>query len=128
MQRRLCLKLEPTCGAATTRGRPRQPGQDALLPCGWQAQLRSADENDSKDEYLSDPNHPVPFVGYTTDTVPQRYMVDDQRFASYRPDVVTYETDLLKGRDDRRPDLAASQGRELRHGLRFRREADRRLP
>ena len=53
-------------------------------------------EASSKDEYLSDPNHPVPFVGYTTDTVPQRYMVDDQRFASYRPDVVTYETEPLK--------------------------------
>ena len=35
----------------------------------------------SVDEYVSDPSHPVPFVGYTTDTVPQRYMVDDQRFA-----------------------------------------------
>jgi uncharacterized protein len=48
------------------------------------------------DEYVSDPAHPVPFVGYTTDTVPQRYMVDDQRFASYRPDVLVYETDPLK--------------------------------
>jgi uncharacterized protein len=47
------------------------------------------------DEYVSDPNHPVPFVGYTTDTVPQRYMVDDQRFASYRPDVLVYETDPM---------------------------------
>jgi hypothetical protein len=47
------------------------------------------------DEYVSDPSHPVPFVGYTTDTVPQRYMVDDQRFASYRPDVLVYETDPL---------------------------------
>jgi putative CocE/NonD family hydrolase len=48
------------------------------------------------DEYVSDPRHPVPFVGYTTDTVPQRYMVDDQRFASYRPDVLVYETDPLE--------------------------------
>jgi len=48
------------------------------------------------DEYISDPAHPVPFVGYTTDTVPQRYMVDDQRFASYRPDVLVYETDPLE--------------------------------
>jgi putative CocE/NonD family hydrolase len=47
------------------------------------------------DEYVSDPNHPVPFVGYTTDTVPQRYMVDDQRFASYRPDVLVYQTEAL---------------------------------
>jgi hypothetical protein len=52
-------------------------------------------ESKSEDQYVSDPNHPVPFVGYTTDTVPQRYMVDDQRFASYRPDVVVYETEPL---------------------------------
>jgi hypothetical protein len=48
------------------------------------------------DEYVSDPAHPVPFVGYTTDTVPQRYMVDDQRFASYRPDVLVYQTEPLE--------------------------------
>jgi putative CocE/NonD family hydrolase len=53
-------------------------------------------EPKSADEYLSDPNRPVPFVGYTTDTVPQRYMVDDQRFASYRPDVLVYQTDALE--------------------------------
>ena len=50
----------------------------------------------NEDEYVSDPSHPVPFVGYTTNTVPQRYMVDDQRFARYRPDVVVYETDPLQ--------------------------------
>ena len=48
------------------------------------------------DEYVSDPAHPVPFVNYTTDTVPQRYMVDDQRFASERPDVLTYVSDPLE--------------------------------
>ena len=53
-------------------------------------------ETQGVDEYVSDPAHPVPFVGYTTDTVPQRYMVDDQRFASYRPDVLVYETDPLE--------------------------------
>src|ERR1019366_4954054 len=53
-------------------------------------------ETESRDEYVSDPSHPVPFVGYTTDTVPQRYMVDDQRFASYRPDVLVYQTDPLE--------------------------------
>ncbi|MDR3738590.1 MAG: CocE/NonD family hydrolase [Terracidiphilus sp.] len=52
-------------------------------------------ETKGVDEYVSDPNHPVPFVGYTTDTVPQRYMVDDQRFASYRPDVLVYQTEPL---------------------------------
>jgi putative CocE/NonD family hydrolase len=53
-------------------------------------------ESRSEDTYVSDPDHPVPFVGYTADTVPQRYMVDDQRFASYRPDVLVYETEPLK--------------------------------
>lgn len=53
-------------------------------------------ETTGVDEYVSDPNHPVPFVGYTTDTVPQRYMVDDQRFASYRPDVLVYQTEPLE--------------------------------
>lgn len=53
-------------------------------------------ETSGVDEYVSDPNHPAPFVGYVTDTVPQRYMVDDQRFARTRPDVLTYETDPLE--------------------------------
>ncbi|HXC94993.1 MAG TPA: CocE/NonD family hydrolase [Edaphobacter sp.] len=47
------------------------------------------------DEYVSDPAHPVPFENFTTDTVPQRYMDDDQRFASRRADVLTYETEPL---------------------------------
>jgi uncharacterized protein len=51
--------------------------------------------NEGSDSYVSDPARPVPFVGYVTDTVPQRYMVDDQRFASARTDVVTYESELL---------------------------------
>ena len=48
------------------------------------------------DEYVSDPNKPVPFVGYTTVNVPQEYMDSDQRFASQRPDVLTYETHPLE--------------------------------
>ncbi|MEO6805001.1 MAG: CocE/NonD family hydrolase [Edaphobacter sp.] len=52
-------------------------------------------EQTGKDEYVSDPAHPVPFVGYPTGTVPQRYMADDQRFASERPDVLVYESEPL---------------------------------
>ena len=63
---------------------------------GGKLSYDSPEEAKGVDEYISDPNHPVPFVGYTTDTVPQRYMVDDQRFASYRPDVVVYQTDPLE--------------------------------
>jgi putative CocE/NonD family hydrolase len=52
-------------------------------------------EKTGVDEYMSDPAHPVPFVGYVTDTVPQRYMADDQRFAATRPDVLVYESEPL---------------------------------
>jgi hypothetical protein len=47
------------------------------------------------DEYVSDPAKPLPFVGYTTIDVPQEYMDSDQRFASRRTDVLTYETEPL---------------------------------
>jgi putative CocE/NonD family hydrolase len=47
----------------------------------------------SKDEYVSDPAHPVPYTPYVTGPdVPQRYMDDDQRFATTRGDVLVYES------------------------------------
>ncbi len=50
----------------------------------------------SKDEYVDDPAHPVPYVGYVSEAdPPQRYMDDDQRFAATRPDVLVYETEPL---------------------------------
>jgi hypothetical protein len=63
---------------------------------GGKLSFEAPAEVQSRDDYESDPNHPVPFVGYTTDTVPQRYMVDDQRFASQRTDVLTYVSDPLE--------------------------------
>jgi len=65
------------------------------LHAGGKLSFDPPSEKEGSDEYVSDPAHPVPFVGYTTDTVPQRYMVDDQRFASTRTDVLTYQTDPL---------------------------------
>jgi putative CocE/NonD family hydrolase len=52
-------------------------------------------ESSSFDEYVSDPGHPVPFVNYVAQDVPQEYMVSDQRFASRRTDVLVYETPVL---------------------------------
>lgn len=49
----------------------------------------------SYDVYIADPDNPVP---YTEDVHRYRtieYLTDDQRFASRRPDVMTYQTDLL---------------------------------
>ena len=48
------------------------------------------------DEYVADPNKPVP---YTEDVHLKRtveYLTDDQRFASRRPDVMVYETPPLE--------------------------------
>ncbi len=52
------------------------------------------DEN-AADDYVSDPATPVPWVGYTALTMPEEYMVSDQRFAATRPDVLVYVTDPL---------------------------------
>jgi uncharacterized protein len=48
------------------------------------------------DEYVSDPNKPVPYIGYPATSVPQEYMVSDQRFAATRPDVLVYQSDVLE--------------------------------
>jgi putative CocE/NonD family hydrolase len=54
-------------------------------------------EKSSKDEYVSDPAHPVPFTPYVTgEDVPQRYMDDDQRTFTTRGDVLVYESEPLK--------------------------------
>ena len=48
------------------------------------------------DEYVSDPAHPVPYIDEINNRMTREYMVGDQRFASKRPDVVTYKTPELK--------------------------------
>ncbi|HZV89359.1 MAG TPA: CocE/NonD family hydrolase [Candidatus Binatus sp.] len=54
------------------------------------------------DEYISDPAKPVPFrarpsqpVGYTTELTWAQWLVDDQREASGRPDVLVFTSDVL---------------------------------
>jgi putative CocE/NonD family hydrolase len=47
------------------------------------------------DEYVSDPDRPVPFISNIAIGMTREYMVDDQRFASRRPDVLVYRTDPL---------------------------------
>jgi hypothetical protein len=54
-------------------------------------------EERAADEYTSDPAKPVPVVDYVAIGMTREYMVDDQRFASTRTDVLTYETEPLKG-------------------------------
>jgi uncharacterized protein len=46
-------------------------------------------------EYISDPAHPVPYTEDVHFDRTREYMTDDQRFASRRPDVLTFSTDFL---------------------------------
>jgi putative CocE/NonD family hydrolase len=51
------------------------------------------------DQYYSDPNKPVPYLDKVTTRRPgteHQYMVEDQRFASTRPDVLVYQTPPLE--------------------------------
>lgn len=51
----------------------------------------------SYDEYMTDPNRPVPYVEKVHQYRTAEYMNDDQRFASKRPDVMVFKTDTLTG-------------------------------
>jgi len=47
------------------------------------------------DAYISDPAKPVPYTSHITTRWERRYMTEDQRFASRRPDVLVYRTEPL---------------------------------
>lgn len=47
------------------------------------------------DEYISDPNKPVPYSGGIYGRRNNDYMAEDQRFAATRPDVLVYQTSAL---------------------------------
>ena len=79
------------------------PAQVALprAPAGgWRlepAAGRSAGaEAAAYDEYVSDPAKPVPFLNKIAIGMSPEYMVEDQRFAARRPDVLVYQTDVLE--------------------------------
>ncbi len=56
----------------------------------WQQPSKTA-----YDEYLSDPNKPVPYIGHIVMGMRPDYMTEDQRFASERPDVLAYKSEVL---------------------------------
>lgn len=47
------------------------------------------------DEFVSDIMHPVPYTEAVTTGMTKEYMTDDQRFASRRPDVLSYRSSPL---------------------------------
>ena len=53
------------------------------------------DPAESFDEYVSDPANPVPYTNAITNSRGTGYMIEDQRFAARRSDVLAYETSAL---------------------------------
>jgi uncharacterized protein len=71
-----------------------QPGEIYLAANGvlsWVLQPT----NGGYSEYVSDPAHPVPYTEDVHFSRTREYMTDDQRFASRRPDVLTFQTAAL---------------------------------
>ncbi|WP_205855190.1 CocE/NonD family hydrolase [Pirellula sp. SH-Sr6A] len=53
-------------------------------------------EDKTGDSYVSDPAKPVPYTETITPRMTVEYMVEDQRFASRRPDVLVYQSPVLE--------------------------------
>jgi len=60
-----------------------------------QLRFDQPEEKNAFDEYISDPNKPVPFMNVTATGMTAEYMIADQRFASRRADVLVYQTNVL---------------------------------
>lgn len=79
---------------------PSKTQEEITLGFGKDGQLLINQKGDKKQRfsYVSDPANPVPFrseivaPGFT----PRAYMTDDQRHASRRPDVLTFQTPILE--------------------------------
>jgi uncharacterized protein len=77
---------------------PPKDARERTLYLGPEGKLSfdpSPDAAGAFDEYISDPAKPVPVLGHIGQGMPGDYMTEDQRFASRRSDVLTYETDPL---------------------------------
>ncbi len=80
-----------------------RPQTNAALPRTQQRRLAfTVPTENSFDEYVSDPAHPVPFrarpnqpIGYTPNLSWVRWLVDDQREFSGRTDVASFKSQVL---------------------------------
>lgn len=78
---------------------PPEEIEPARLYFGPDGKLSVGEATDAaaKFSYVSDPSKPVPYTSQTEGLTftPRRFMSDDQRHASRRPDVLTFQTDPL---------------------------------
>jgi len=69
--------------------------KNLYLQPGGSVSFSAPEAISSFDEYISDPMKPVPYADAIHVHRTAEYMTDDQRFASRRPDVMVYKTDIL---------------------------------
>jgi len=75
---------------------PKDAKPEALyLHAGGKLSFDPPEDAAGYDEYISDPNRPVPYMGTIVMGMAREYMVADQRFAAQRPDVLVYATEPL---------------------------------
>ncbi len=64
-----------------------------LQPGGKLAWDEPKSDSVAYSEFVSDPNKPVPFTEKISPAMTREYMIDDQRFAARRPDVLVFVTE-----------------------------------
>jgi putative CocE/NonD family hydrolase len=78
---------------------PPQQVKDQALYFHADGKLRfnaPSEQQPAFDEYLSDPAKPVPYTTEIMNGWSKNYVAADQRFASSRPDVLSWETEVLE--------------------------------
>lgn len=69
--------------------------QEIGLDGGGELRVNGVGDASGFDEFVSDPAKPVPYTEAVAIGMTREYMTDDQRFASRRPDVLTYRSEVL---------------------------------
>jgi putative CocE/NonD family hydrolase len=70
--------------------------EDYFLNTTGKLTLQRANRKSGFNEYVSDPKNPVPYTDGIYRERNNKYMIEDQRFAAKRPDVLSFEGDILK--------------------------------
>jgi len=74
---------------------PEARPQPLYLQAGGGLGFQPPREASGADSFVSDPSHPVPYTAAIETQVSATFMVEDQRFAARRPDVLVYQTPAL---------------------------------
>jgi len=74
---------------------PNTRQRSLYLHAGGRLGFNPPQDTGDADEYISDPNKPVPYIDKTSVRMEAEYMVADQRSQGRRTDVLVYQTDVL---------------------------------